>query len=75
MLIHTEIEDYDGTFYVLGAMSGETISPPYLSRGEALDKAREIEALPAEERRLVLARRIPAPGCEWLIGGGRELRR
>lgn len=74
MLIHTEIEDVDGTFYVLGAMSGETISPPCLDHGAALAKAHEIEALPAEERRAVLAGRVPAPGCEWLIGGGREVR-
>ena len=74
MLIHTEIEEHDGTHYVLGAMSGEIVSPPYTDRSKALDLALKIEALPAEERRLVLAGRVPAPGCEWLIGGGREVR-
>ena len=71
---HTEIESCGGTFYVRAQMSGETISPPYTDRGEALDKAAEIEALPAEQRAAVLAGRVPAPWCEWLLGGGREAR-
>ncbi len=71
---HTEIQNVSGTYYVRGQVSGETISPPYVDRGEALAKAGEIEALPAEERKLVLAGRQPAPGCTWLVGAGREIR-
>lgn len=71
---HTEIQNVSGTYYVRGQMSGETISPPYADRGDALAKADEIEGLPAKERTLVLAGRQPAPGCTWLVGAEREIR-
>lgn len=68
-LKHTKIQTIEGTLYVCCALTGDAVSPPYTDRGEALAKAREIEALPTDERRLVLAGRKPAPGCDWLIGG------
>jgi hypothetical protein len=68
-LKHTEIQTIEGTSYVCCSLTGDTVSPPYTDRGVALTKAREIEALPEDERRLVLAGRKPAPGCDWLIGG------
>lgn len=72
MLTHTAIDCVGGTYYVRGALSGETCSPPYTDRGATIAKAEEIEALPADERAAVLAGRRPAPGCVWLVGGRQE---
>lgn len=58
------------TFYVVDQLSGEVVSPPFATREAAWQLMQELDALPAEEQRLIRAGKRPAPGCEFLVVGG-----
>ncbi len=66
--------EQDGAWYVMSDLTVEPVSPPLRTRGEALDLLNAIVALDDPERTLVLQGKLPAPGCQWLIGGGAGLR-
>jgi hypothetical protein len=67
----------DGAYYVMSEMSEQPVSPPMLSQEQALGVRDAIYALRStnvERYRAVIRGQIPAPWCEWLIGGGAEAR-